>query len=177
VRALVLVSGSPGDPLATVLHTRASRWIIPPVTCLVEAGALPFGLAMRAVTAPRGAPELLRRIGILAETADLDAFGELAHEFGRLDWRVYMRTIRAMGRHDAWPRLGQLRVPTLVVGGTADLFLPASAVEAMADAIPDAELWLVPGATHYLPVEVSHELCDRLERFLAERVDASGADS
>jgi pimeloyl-ACP methyl ester carboxylesterase len=171
--ALVLVSGSPGDPLASFLHTRASRWIVPPVTCLVEAAAIPFGLAMRAVTAPRGAPGMLQRIGILADTADLDAFGDLAHEFGRLDWRVYARTTRAMGRHDAWPRLGQVRAPTLVVGGTSDLFLPVSAMEATAEAIPGAELWVVPGATHYLPVEFPDQLCARMERFLAERVDAS----
>lgn len=170
---LVLVSGSPGDPLASVLHTRASRWIVPPLSRLVEAGALPFGMVMRALTAPSEAPAVLRRIGVLAETTDLDAFGSLAHEFGRLDWRVYMRTIRAMGRHDAWPRLGDLRVPTLVVGGTADLFLPVRTIEAIADAIPDAEVCVVPGATHYLPVEFPDALNARLERFLTERVASS----
>jgi 3-oxoadipate enol-lactonase len=167
VRGLVLVGGAPGDPLAGVFHTAASRWLVPPATRVVEAGALPFGLVMRAATAmPQTTARALRRVGILADTADLDVFGDLAHDFGRLDWRVYMRTIRAMGRHDAWNELAELRAPTLVVGGTADLFLPVVTLEAIAAAIPDAELLLVPGATHYLPVEHPGELAARIERFL-----------
>jgi pimeloyl-ACP methyl ester carboxylesterase len=170
VSALVLVAGAPGDPLATVLHTSASRCVVPPLTYVVEAGAAPFGAVLRAATAPSWAPAALRRLGILAPTADLDVFGTLAHDFARLDWRLYMRTIRAMARHDAWPRLGELDVPTLVVGGTRDLFLPARTLEAMAAAIPGAELWLVDGGTHYLPVEFPEALDARIDRFVAERV-------
>ncbi|HET6663065.1 MAG TPA: alpha/beta hydrolase [Acidimicrobiales bacterium] len=168
---LVLVSGAPGDPLAGVLHTAASRHLVPPLTWAVEAAALPFGLAMRALTvAPRPAVAALRGLGVLADGVDMDVFADLAHDFARLDWRVYTRTVRAMGRHDAWGRLGELRVPTLVVGGTADRFLPTATVEAMARVIPAAELCLLEGATHYLPVEFPGELAACVDRFLAERV-------
>jgi pimeloyl-ACP methyl ester carboxylesterase len=171
VSGLVLVAGSPGDPYAGVLHASVSRVVIPPATFAVQAAALPFGLAMRALTvSPRRAAEALRAVGVLAPSADLDAFTDLAHEFARLDWRVYMRTIRAMGRHDAWPRMAELPVPTLVVGGTADLFLPQASVEAMARDIPGAELLVLPGGTHYLPVEFPEQLAARVDRFLAERV-------
>jgi pimeloyl-ACP methyl ester carboxylesterase len=169
VAGLVLVSGAPGDPLAGVLHTALSRWLVPPLTHVVEAAAGPFGLAMRVVTAPRAAPAALRAIGVLADSADLAVFGELADDFAGLDWRVYTRTVRAMARHDAWSRLGELTVPTLVVGGTADLFLPAKAVAAMAAAVPGAELLLIDGATHYLPVEFPAELADRVTRFMSDR--------
>ena len=172
VSGLVLVAGAPGDPYAGVLHTSVSRSLIPPVTFAVQAAALPFGLTMRTLTlAPRRAAEALRAVGVLAPGADLEAFTDLAHDFARLDWRIYMRTVRAMGRHDAWPRLGEVQVPTLVVGGTADLFLPVASVEATARAIPDAELWVRPGASHYLPVEFPDELAARVDRFLTERVD------
>jgi pimeloyl-ACP methyl ester carboxylesterase len=172
VAGLVLVSGAPGDPLAGVLATNASRSLVPPLTLAVEAAALPFGLAMRALTiAPRPAAKALRAAGVLAPSADLDVFIDLAHEFARLDWRVYMRTMRAMARHDAWPRLGELQVPSLVIGGTADLFLPVASVEATARAIPGAELWVRPGASHYLPVEFPDELAARVDRFLTDRVD------
>lgn len=171
VTGLVLVAGSPGDPYGGVLHTTASRVLIPPATYAVQAAALPLGLALRALTvSPRRAAEALRAVGVLAPSADLHAFTDLAHEFARLDWRVYMRTVRAMGRHDARPRLGEVRVPTLVVGGTADLFLPEASVEAIARAVPGAELCILPGGTHYLPVEFPGELAAGVDRFLAERV-------
>lgn len=167
VRALVLVAGAPGDPLAGVLHTTASRRVVPPLTRAIEAVAVPFGLLMRTVTAaPLPVAKALRAVGILAERADLDVFGDLAHDFGRLDWGTYMRSIRAMGSHDAWARLSELRTPTLVVGGTADLFLPVATLEAMAAAIPGSDLCVLPGGTHYLPVELPAELAACVDGFL-----------
>ena len=170
VAGLVLVAGSPGDPLAGVLHHPLSRYTIPPLTHVVEAGATPFGALLRALAASRGGPQLLRRLGVVAPTCDLDTFHALSREFASLDWRLYMRTIRAMARHDAWPRLGEIAVPTLVMGGTRDLFLPTATLRALAAAIPDADLLMVRGATHYLPLEFPELLDARIRQFLDERV-------
>jgi pimeloyl-ACP methyl ester carboxylesterase len=175
VAGLVLVAGAPGDPLAGVLHHPLSRVLIPPATHAVEAGAAPFGAAVRLLAGSRGGPHLLRRLGVLAPTADLDTFHALAGEFARLDWRLYMRTIRAMARHDAWPRLGEVTVPTLVVGGTRDLFLPTATLRAAAEAIPAAELLVIEGASHYLPLEFPELLDRRVRRFEAERLGSAGA--
>jgi pimeloyl-ACP methyl ester carboxylesterase len=175
VAGLVLVAGAPGDPLAGVLNLALSRVLIPPLSRVVEVGAWPFGLAVRVLATSRGAPQLLRRLGVVAPTCDLDTFDALAREFAGLDWRLYMRTIRAMGRHDAWPRLGELAVPTLVVGGTRDLFLPEATLRATAAAVPDAELLVIEGATHYLPLEFPGLLSERIRRFEAEQVDRASA--
>ena len=175
VAGLVLVAGAPGDPLAGVLNFPLSRVLIPPVSRVVEVGAGPFGVAMRLLAGSRGAPQLLRRLGAVAPTCDLDTFDALAREFAGLDWRLYMRTIRAMGRHDAWPRLGEVAVPTLVVGGTRDLFLPEATLQALAAAIPSAEILVIQGATHYLPLEFPELLDERISRFEAERIGSAGA--
>jgi pimeloyl-ACP methyl ester carboxylesterase len=175
VAGLVLVAGAPGDPLSGVLNLRLSRVLIPPATRAVEAGARPFGAAVRLLAASRGGPHLLRRLGVVAPTCDLDTFHALGGEFARLDWRLYMRTIRAMGRHDAWPRLGEVAVPTLVVGGTRDLFLPEASLRAIAAAVPDAELLVIDGATHYLPLEFPELLDKRIRRFEAERIGTAEA--
>ena len=172
VAGLVLVCGAPGDPFAGVFGVRASRWLVPLASTVVGAGARPFGVFTRGLAAVPTVPELLRRAGIVAPSCDLEVFHELAGEFARLDWAVYMRTLRAMGKHDARPRLGEVRAPALVVGGTRDLFTPVATAEATAAAIPDAELLLLPGATHYAPLEFPDVLNDRIEHFLAERVPA-----
>jgi pimeloyl-ACP methyl ester carboxylesterase len=175
VAGLVLVAGAPGDPLAGVLNLPVSRVLIPPATRVVEAGAAPFGAAVRLLAASRGAPQLLRRLGMVAPSCDLDTFHAMAREFAGLDWRLYMRTIRAMGRHDAWPRLGEVTVPTLVVGGTRDRFLPEATLRAIAAAIPGAELLVIEGATHYLPLEFPELLDQRIRQFQAERIGGAGA--
>jgi pimeloyl-ACP methyl ester carboxylesterase len=175
VAGLILICGAPGDPFAGVFHTRASRWLVPVLTRAFQAGAGGFGLVIRALAGLGSAPEVLRRTGVVAPSCDLDVFRELAHDFARLDWPLYMRTVRAMGRHDAWPRLGELSVPTLVVGGTRDLFTPVEAIEATARAIPRAEVFLLRGASHYAPLEFADELNDRIERFVADRVTWSPA--
>jgi pimeloyl-ACP methyl ester carboxylesterase len=170
VTGLVLVSGSPGDPLAGVLHASVSRHLVPPLAHLIERAAHPFGLALEGLVATGQAPRTLRALGVVAPSCDLEVFDDLAHDFARLDWRVYMRTMRALAAHDAWPRLGELDVPTLVVGGTRDAFLPRRTIEATSAAIAGAELVLMAGATHYLPVEFPVELDAEIRRFLTERV-------
>jgi pimeloyl-ACP methyl ester carboxylesterase len=172
---LVLVAGAAGDPLAGVLHTPLSKVLVPPATRVVEAGAPLFGGALRLLAASRSGPGVLRRLGVVAPTCDLDTFHALAGEFARLDWRVYMRTVRSMAEHDARPRLGEVTVPTLVVGGTRDLFLPERELRATSAALADSELLVIDGATHYLPLEFPEVLDRRVRRFEAQRVGSSGA--
>lgn len=67
---------------------------------------------------------------------------------------------KASRRSDLRPRLAELDVPTLVVGGAGDTFLPPEQLEALASRVPGAELRLLEGCGH-----VSHEECP--EAFLA----------
>lgn len=68
----------------------------------------------------------------------------------RLDAAGYARVIRALGdRPDLSPRLGAIRVPTLVVVGAEDV-IPTShpAAEVLRTKIPGARLEVVNGAAH-----------------------------
>ena len=51
------------------------------------------------------------------------------------------------------PRLGEIRVPTLVAVGERDEETPPSYARALADGIPGAELVIVPGAGHIANLE------------------------
>ncbi len=60
------------------------------------------------------------------------------HRPGVLDW-------------DARPLLRYVKAPTLVVQGTADEYAPPEHAQAIAAALPNARLALVPDASHMLP--------------------------
>lgn len=57
------------------------------------------------------------------------------------------------GRPDSRPDLPGIRVPTLVVGGTADVIVPLEETRAMASAIPHARLEEFEGAGHLVALE------------------------
>jgi pimeloyl-ACP methyl ester carboxylesterase len=73
---------------------------------------------------------------------------------------------------DRTPRLRELRLPTVVIHGTADPLVPYRGGVATARAIPDAELVSVPGMGHDLPREVWPKLVDALTAN-SERVAAA----
>jgi pimeloyl-ACP methyl ester carboxylesterase len=56
-------------------------------------------------------------------------------------------------RPDATARLGQIRVPTLVITGADDTVIPPSESVAMAGSIPGAQLQVIPEAGHLVAFE------------------------
>lgn len=62
------------------------------------------------------------------------------------------------------PRLRELRIPTLVVHGTADKMVHASGGRATAAAVPGAELLLVDGMGHDLPSALFETFADAVRR-------------
>lgn len=61
-------------------------------------------------------------------------------------------------------RLGEIRIPTLVVHGTEDPILPFPHGEALAAEISDAQLMVLQGVGHALPEGIWDELIPRLIR-------------
>lgn len=88
--------------------------------------------------------------------------------------RIDLRTLVAMAseaqRHDATDVLPTIDVPTLVVAAERDVFTPPRLAREMAEAIPGAELLLMPNATHAALIEQPDLLCLRVAKFLEERV-------
>jgi pimeloyl-ACP methyl ester carboxylesterase len=72
----------------------------------------------------------------------------------------------AGGAHDAMARLGEIRVPTLVVHGTADNVVDMGNARLLADAIDGARLELLEGVGHLLPWERPQEFTALVEGFL-----------
>ncbi|MGW5384174.1 alpha/beta fold hydrolase [Nocardia sp. NPDC003963] len=69
-------------------------------------------------------------------------------------------------RPDQRELLGQIRTPTLIVGGRQDATFPPAEVEAMARAVPGAELSFLEDAAHLLAVEVPDAVNTLIDDFL-----------
>jgi pimeloyl-ACP methyl ester carboxylesterase len=64
--------------------------------------------------------------------------------------------------------LRRIRCPTVIVGGTRDQFFDRGVLEETAAAIASAELVLVDGETHMLPIERPHFVAQAIASFLSE---------
>jgi pimeloyl-ACP methyl ester carboxylesterase len=67
---------------------------------------------------------------------------------------------------DMRPEINQITCPCLVAQGLEDEHATPQHARDMAGAIPDAELWLVPGAGHMLPQDFPEDFNRRMLRFL-----------
>jgi pimeloyl-ACP methyl ester carboxylesterase len=81
---------------------------------------------------------------------------------------------RALLGLDLSARLPEVRIPTLVIGGTADLLTPPAEARRLARLIPGARLELVEGGGHMLMLEQA-ERVDRLITDFAREVGALAA--
>lgn len=69
-------------------------------------------------------------------------------------------------RPDASARLGQIRVPTLVVTGADDAVIPPSESVALAESIPGAQLTVIPKAGHLVAFERADAFNEALKDWL-----------
>ena len=73
---------------------------------------------------------------------------------------------QAVKAHDVLDRLGQVRLPALVIGATRDLSFPIDHPKALAAAIPDAQLVMLDDAGHMAPIQVPDAFDAALRSFL-----------
>jgi pimeloyl-ACP methyl ester carboxylesterase len=105
------------------------------------------------------------------QTADTDA---LAVRFAALIGRdladqppILMKQLTAMGRHDTYSRLGELRdIPTLVVSAEHDRIALPRYGQMLANAIPGARFELLRDASHGVTIHAPERVNDLLLRFL-----------
>jgi len=104
------------------------------------------------------------------QTADTDA---LAARFGALIGRdlaeqppILMKQLMAMGRHDSYGRLGELRnIPTLVVSAEHDRIALPHYGQTLANAIPGARFELLRDASHGVIIDTPNRVNELLVQF------------
>jgi 2-hydroxy-6-oxonona-2,4-dienedioate hydrolase len=170
-----------GRTLATWLDAEASGEVV-----LVGNS---YGCQVVAETA-LARPELVHRLVLLGPTVDRRG-RQLDEQLRR--WRMESRTQtsdlqRILVRDYAAAGVGRARatlehaladtiedklpfldVPTLVVRGTCDPIVPQRWAQEVTDLLPDAELAVLPGATHAVNHEQPRQTARVIEHFLASR--------
>jgi pimeloyl-ACP methyl ester carboxylesterase len=161
---LVLISGAPNRPLGST----GLPAIGPLLPHLIDVARALHPVGERLVgrlSDSRNVARLVRRLGIVSPTIGTDELLELAGHFKALDLDVYFRTLRALDAYDGTQVLDRLSLPTLVIGGGRDFLVPTQVTRSLASRT-NAEVLVIPGATHYAPAEFPELVNARIEAFL-----------
>jgi pimeloyl-ACP methyl ester carboxylesterase len=161
---VVLINGTAGNPLANTRLPRAELWLPGLIARAETHHALGSRLISR-LAESRAAVNLVRQLGIVSPRLGADELYAIANEFKALDFRVYFRTLRALGSHDCTPDLARVRARALVMTGARDPVFPPRVARRLAEQL-NAELYVVPKATHYAPVEYPELVNARIDAFL-----------
>jgi pimeloyl-ACP methyl ester carboxylesterase len=168
VQGLVIINGAYGRPFETALGWKYSKYLIPAAGRLVRDLPRPFSLLLKVGAGWQGILPVLISLGFAGPTLDRPVFRDLAREFANLDLEAYFSTLLELGKHDAEHALAGIRCPVLIVAGDHDPMTPRSLSEEMTRRIAGAELLIVRGGTHYVPVEFPELVNLRLEKFFRE---------
>jgi pimeloyl-ACP methyl ester carboxylesterase len=115
---------------------------------------------MFGATTHREQPELVSEWGERMKGIDLDSIVRL---MGPL-----------FGREEVLSRLGEIKVPALVLAGDEDRAQPPARSRELADGLPNAEFVIIPEAGHLSALEQPEVVTTVIRDFLAEAFPAAG---
>jgi pimeloyl-ACP methyl ester carboxylesterase len=152
------------DESTRTMNLMASSQLGVPSTTAGSAAAMPaldpkqlFKFMMSLILTP----EFIQR-----EKQWLRSLLEKAQAYG-FSVEAFLGQVAAVMNHDAAERLKELRVPTLVITGSADVLVPPHHSDELARLIPGAELLRIEGGTHGFNVERKDEFNRAVLEFIA----------
>jgi pimeloyl-ACP methyl ester carboxylesterase len=167
VRGLALICGSHGLPLDTFHDSKALKIIFPSLLKAAENYPQAMALIWRLLAGGELAYQIATRLEVNGRLVRREDFTPYFTHLSSMDPRMFLGMLKHAADHTAYDYLPQIRVPTLIVAGTADTFTPYWLSEEMHDRIPGSEMLTVPGGTHAAPIEQPELITLRLEKFLA----------
>jgi pimeloyl-ACP methyl ester carboxylesterase len=162
---VVLINGTSGRPLAATRLPRAELWL-PALIARAEAHHTLGSRVISRLAESRAVLDWVRRTGLVSSRFSANDLYDLASEFKGLDFQVYLRTLRALGVHDCTPDLARVTAPALVITGARDPVFSPRVAERLAAQLRKAELYVVPKASHYAPLEYPEIVNARIDLFL-----------
>ncbi|MDX2063525.1 MAG: alpha/beta fold hydrolase [Bacteroidia bacterium] len=114
--------------------------------------------------AQRLTPRMVEAMGLVADDAWVEWYRGVLQAYRE---EVLLAGAEAVFQFDSRRWLRQIEAPTLVVGGAEDSIVPPYHARMLAQGIPGAELWLLPGEGHALPYRQALTLAERVKQFVA----------
>ncbi|MEE8408323.1 MAG: alpha/beta hydrolase [Myxococcota bacterium] len=161
-----VINGTAGrafDPINAKITTRYAS------TTVLEAmqrHANLFSRAIKAAIALPGLVTIAKRFGLVAPSLDEDVFHDVAMDFADLDFELFGAMLESLGDHDAWDVLPNVDVPVTVMAGDKDIMTPVESASRMSQILPDARLVVVPGGTHYAPLEAADIIIQAVDELI-----------
>jgi pimeloyl-ACP methyl ester carboxylesterase len=81
---------------------------------------------------------------------------------------VLLGDLTGCDRFDVMEKLGEIKVPTLVISSSADQLTPVKYGRFLAEHIPDARLVVIENAGHMVMLEQPNEVAEAVRKFLEE---------
>ena len=111
-------------------------------------------------------PTVFNQAFIMTELPALMQVFAGALQYG-FDMNAILSQVVATQGHDTVERLGQIKVPTLVITGDNDLLIPSACSDVLADKIPGAKLVKIAGGSHGFNFETPDVFNKEVIDFLA----------
>ncbi len=166
INAIVPILGTFGRPFDNLIHPLVGPHLHtlfatlgPHVAPLIIGGTY---LTLRTPFAHR----LSQLTGMMGRDLQRDTMQPFYDHFALIEPHTWVAMGIAAQRHSAQDVLPTVTVPTLIVGGGRDALTPVGLSHEMHDAIPSAELMMLPDATHAGLYEHPEEISLAVESFL-----------
>jgi 3-oxoadipate enol-lactonase len=165
VCGLVSLAGPSGRALAQFQGTDAFAHVLPlALTATRHARDLSLRLWRKLLPS-----KVLQVVGLHtqlnAARIELADFEFYLTQMAAMSPEFFLEMLREAARHCTEDLLDQVRVPTLVVAGENDRFVPLESLREVAFAIPGAQWTVISGASHALPAEFPDEIAEALLTF------------
>ena len=177
----VSFGGAVAQELTLASPHRVRRLVLASTTCGVGGvPGNPLALSLLATPLRYYSPTFLRLTANMLYGPTTGENGDLLRE--QIDARRsrppklwgYIGQLAAAAGWTSLPWLHRLRIPTLVLTGSADPIVPPVNGRILSARIPCAELHVVPGAGHLLLMDRAEECAATIAEFLESRAQRSG---
>jgi len=163
---LISLAGPPGQPLESFRGTNTFAFALPFMVAATRMATQLTTRAWRSILPSRQVFDIGLRFEVNRARIDSRDFELYLRGMADISPELFVAMLEQAHRHCADDLLPRIRVPTLVIAGARDEFVPLPRLREMAFAIPGARWEVFDDATHALPAEYPDEIAERIAAFL-----------